>query len=851
MTPQDDICRRGMTRAEARRKARLEFGAPERYKDECRESSGLRLFDELRADLLYTARTLRKSPGFAGVVVLSLALGIGANTAIFSVLNGILLRPLPFRDQDRLVSIDEEMPRSTASIRAFRALPLMNVLLQREHVHSVEDMAALQYAVYQLIDVTEPEELRAGWVTANMCPFLGIQPVIGRCFTSEDEKNKAPVTMPTYGLWRRQFGGDPGIVGKPVALRDFEGNKRFTVIGVIPQSFQLIQSVDLLMPLSESRNYRERNSSWSPSVLIARLKPRIQPAQARAELLAMQRRMFPSEHEGAGGLRIVVLPVAEYLARQVKTGLLVLFCVVTLVLLITCANVANLILSRDAGRLREIAVRTSLGAARLRICRQLMTEALTLSLGGGLAGLAGSYWMVKGVKELAFARLPRVDDISIDWMVLAFTALISVASGLLFGLLPAIRLSRVDLATAMKAGGAGAIGGRHHQRVMNGLVVFEVALCAAALMSAGLLINTFIRLKGIDPGFRSDRLLVASLNSQGMSLPSTNSLYNDVLVRVRSIPGVEAATLTNYPPPYHIRSIQNFRRPEKSDVAGTGGPRANARVVSPGYFRTMGIRLLRGRDLEAGDAGTSRRAVVISSAMAHHYWPGEEPIGRTILLQEYRKEVAAEIVGVVSDVRQVGLRDEPEDQMYFSYAQVVAPGGQTLIVRAAGNPQTLAEVVKREIRAVDRNQSPRMTTMDKLLAAEVAEPRFYMIMLGAYGGLALTLTTLGIGGLVVFSVTRRRREIGLRISFGATRRGLLRMFATANLKLVVAGLMIGMPVSWGLSRYARTLLFEVTPTDPTTIALVLALLAGVSLAVSVATALRATTIEPASVLRHE
>jgi putative ABC transport system permease protein len=635
-------------------------------------------------------------------------------------------------------------------------------------------------------------------------------------------------------------------------LRDFEGNKRFTVIGVLPPTFRLAGKADLMMPLSESANYRSRNADWTPSLLIARLKPGIQPAQARAELTAMQRRLLPNNHEGAGGRRMVVLPLAEYFAQPVKTGLMILLCVVALVLLITCANVANLILSRDAGRLREIAVRTSLGAGRLRICRQLMTEALSLALAGGIAGLLFASWMVTGVKALAFARLPRIDEIGMDWRVLAFTAVISLTSGLLFGLAPALRLSRVDLAAAMKTGGAALTGDRHYQRMMSGLVVFEVALCAVALMSAGLLINTFFRLRGIDPGFRAERLLVASLSTQGMGRQSAIAFYDDVLAHVRSVPGVEEAGLTNYPPPYHVRSIQDFRRPEKSDAPGAGGPRANARVVSPGYFRTMGIRILRGRDFDAQDTANSRRAVIISSAMANHYWPGEEPLGRTIFLREYRKKVMADIVGVAGNVRQAGLRDESEDQMYFSYAQVQAPGSQTLIVRTGSDPQGFAGVIKREVRSVDRNQALFvLTTMDALLAGERGEPRFYMIILGAYGALALILTTLGLGGLVAFSVTRRTREIGLRISFGAPRAGLLRMFASGNLKLAAAGMAIGIPGSWAVTRYARTLLFEVTPADPATIGVVLALLAGVSIAVSVAAALRATTIEPADVLRHE
>jgi putative ABC transport system permease protein len=843
----EDLVRRGLAPADAARQARIEFGAAERYKEECRESRGLRLFHEFRGDLRYALRGLRKTPGFSAVVVLSLALGIGANTAMFSVVNGVLLRPMPYRDSGRLVSIREDMPD-----RTFRYLPYLQVLPRREELNSFEDVAAMQYAGYQLIDVSEPEELSGGWVTANLCPFLGVQPAIGRCFTPEDEASRAKVTLLSYALWQRQYGGDPGILGKSIPLRDFEGEKRFTVIGVLPPQFQFVQKADLMMPMSESPNYRDRNSSWTPSVVVARLKPRIEVGQARTELLAVQRRLFPNNHEGAGGRKIVVLPIAEYLAQTVKTGLVILLCVVALVLLITCANIANLILSRDCGRQREIAVRTALGAGRFRICRQLLTEAVTLALGGGVAGLIGAQWIVRGIKALAFARLPRIDEIGIDWKVLAYTGLITLASGMLFGLMPSLRLSRVDLADTMKSGGRSATGGKYQQKLMNGLVVFEVALCAVAMMGAGLLVNTFIRLKGIDPGFHSGRLLVASLNRRSSSPLSQTDFYGQVLAQVRSIPGIEAAALTNYPPPYHVRSIQDFRLPETSGVFGPGGPEANARAISPDYFRTMGIRLIRGRDFKAKEIANSRRSTVISEAMAKHYWPGQDPIGKTILLREYRKEVPADVIGVARDVRQSGLRDEPEDQMYFSYAQTDAPGNQTLIVRTAANPLSFVETIKREIRAVDRNQAFRiLKTMDMLMADEVAEPRFYMILLGGYGMLGLLLTALGIGGLVAFSVSRRTREIGLRISFGASRLALLRMFAAGNLRLVIAGLIIGVPGSYVVTRYARTLLYEVTPADPWTIAMVTAILGVVSISVAAVAAFRATTVEPASVLRHE
>jgi predicted permease len=845
-----DLLRSGLSQDEARRRARLEFGAPERYKEECRESRGLRVLDEFRADALYALRGIRRSPGFSAVVVLSLALGIGANTAMFSIVNGVLLRPLPFRDQDRLVWLGEEMPQSLSTLKAFRPSLPVNFWMHRDEFSSFEDMIAMDYAVYQLIDVPEPEELEAVWVTSNMCAFLGVQPVIGRCFTAEEERGRAQVALLSHSLWQRQFSGDPKVVGRAVAFKDYLGDKTVTVIGILPPQVRLRWNVDMWMPLSESPNYRRRDSWWSPSLTIARLKRGVDIRQARAELLSAQKRMLPGNYEGAGGREIRVLGLPDYLAQSIKPGLQVLVGVVALVLLITCANVANLLLSRGAGRLREIAVRASLGAGRIRICRQMLTEAATLALLGGAIGLAIANWMMKGVKALAMERLPRVDDIHMDWTVLGFTAVVSLVSGILFGLLPALRLSRLDLADAMKAGGAGAIGGRRHQRLMNGLVMLEIALCVIAMMGAGLLINTFIRLKSVDPGFRGDRVLVASLRPRP-GLEAATRLSGEMLQRVRSMPGVEEAGLTNYFPLLRVRSIRDFRIPGTSVASAAGSLRANSRVASPGYFRALGIPILRGRPFEETDHENSPRVIVVSEALAQRYWPGENPLGQVVLLSEGPRQSPAEIVGVARDVRQTGLRDQLDDMIYFNYTQT-ADGVQALIVRTRGDPAKMAAAVKSEVRSIDRNQTfRRLTTMSELLAGEFAEPRFYMVLLAAYGALALALTTIGVGGLVAYSVNRRTQEIGLRISFGATSSGLLRMFSAGVLKLAIAGLVVGIPSSVAVTRLMRGLLYGVEATDPATFAAVAVAIVAVSLAACGSAAFRATRVDPSIVLRHE
>jgi putative ABC transport system permease protein len=837
-----------VSREEAVRNARIEFGSQERFKEEARASRGLRMADELRADLRYAARGLRSSKGFAAVVVLSLALGIGANTAMFSVVNGVLLRPLPYKDQERLVAISEQVPESFFSLKgATMPPPSVNFLLHRDQIRSFDDVLAYDLASYQVVDAAEPEELQAGWVTANLCPLLGVKPVIGRCFTGEDLDQRAKIAVLSYGVWLRQFGGDPQALGRTIRLKNFSGTEGFTVIGVLPPGFTVIRKPDLWMPISQSQNFRSRNTSWTPAVTIAKLKPGLSVQAARTELLSMQRQMYPKANESSGGRQVIVLPIADYMAQTLKPGLAILLGAVGLILLITCANVANLLLSRGAVRAREIAVRESLGASRFRVCRQILTEALTLAALGGAAGLGAAYWVLQMVKELAGTRLPRVEEIGIDWRVLAFTALVSVLSGAFFGLLPALRLSRVDLVDAMKSGGAGAFGGTEQHRVMNLLLVFQTALCLIAMMGAGLLVNTFVRLTGIDPGFRSGGVIVASLNTP----PAAAPFLAQVMERVRVVPGVESVAATTNPPPFHVLSVQDFRRPGTADTFGPNSPRANMRVVTPDYFRTMSIPLLSGRSFNATDQAIAPHVAIVGSSLARHYWPGENPLGKTIILRAYRAETPVEIVGVAGDVRQAGLKAQPDDMLYLNYAQSVTPF-YTLLVRVNGGPEDFFSAIKQAARSVDKNQSLTMlTTMDRLLADEVAEPRFYMILLTAFGVLALALTMLGVGGLVAYAVSRRTREIGLRISFGAAPANLLRTFAWGSLKLVAAGVVLGAAGSWAVTRYTKSLLYEITPTDPATFAAVTVLLTGVSLAVCCAVALRATRVDPAIVLRHE
>ncbi len=437
----------------------------------------MRLLSEFRADLRQTVRGLRNKPGFAFVVVLSLALGIGANTAIFSVVDGVLLRPLPFKDSASLVAIEELQTRF--SLKEAHISPTVDFLYQRDQLHSFSDMLGMNAGDYQLAGAKQPEQLLGGSITSNFCAVLGVQPLLGRCLTAEEQAHRDPVAILSYNLWQRQFDGDPNILGKPVTIKEDAVDKAYSVVGVLPAQFRFpyvrfTETFDLWMP------YSRTSDEGGPSITIARLNPGVTVKQAHSELLAMQRRMFPDEYDGNGGAQIVVEPLVNLITGNVKPGLTILFAMVGLVLLITCANVAGLFLSRGSVQAREIAVRASLGAGRWRLCRQLVTESLTLALLGGAAGLLTGSWILHGIKLLAASRLPRLEEVGMNTTVLAFAASISILSGVLSGVLPGLRLSRVDLTTAMKAGGSGSIGGRGQQRTMNALVVFEVAVCVVS-----------------------------------------------------------------------------------------------------------------------------------------------------------------------------------------------------------------------------------------------------------------------------------------------------------------------------------------------------------------------------------
>jgi putative ABC transport system permease protein len=694
----------------------------------------------------------------------------------------------------------------------------------------------------KLVGEGEAQTLVVGPVTADMCTIFRIQPQIGRCFTADEESQEAPVVLLSHSFWHNRFGGDTAIVGRTLTLADESQNRILTIIGVMPERFRLFSlDYDAWMPAP----IKGEVIHWGQ--VLGRLKPGVDIRQALAEARTLQRRLLPQNHEGVGGMRIVVQTFQDHVARRVRPGLWILLSAAGLVLLIACANVASLLLGYGIERTREVAVRESMGASRARLCRQFFTESLALAFLGGSFGVAAAYWMLQGIRSVSVGWLPRLDEAQMTGSVFLFSVVASLMSAILFGLLPAIRLSRIDLVTAMKTGSAAAIGGRHQQTAMNYLVVFQTAVCMVAMMGAGLLVNTVIRLQNVDSGINpanAVKVHLSSPRSQGAA-----GFFREVLDRVQAVPGVKAAGTVNLLLPNAAAFEQDFRLPGMAP--GTYSLKAFRTTVSPGYFDAVGTSLRKGRIFDSRDRQSTTPVVVVSESLASKYWPDGDAPGKAIVVPFRNEERTLEIVGVVEDVRDSGLREQPRDHIYGVYTQGT-PLGTTLVVRTEGDPVAMITPLKEAIRSVDKDQAlDDFSTLEAHIGEMILEPRFFMILLGSFAAVALGLTALGVGGLAAYSVRRRTREIGLRIAFGATSAGLHRLFASATFKFVAAGLVMGAAASFALTQYFQSLLFGITPADPLTFAAVAAVLSVVALTSCALASRRATRIEPASVLRED
>jgi putative ABC transport system permease protein len=794
-------------------------------------------------DIRYSIRLLFKNKTVTLVALIALALGIGANTAIFSVINVVVLKALPYKDADRLVVIWERLKQVD---QVELAPDDYDSCIERSQ--SFTQIAATERANFNLTGNDDPVRLEGQRATANLFETLGVAPLLGRTFTDEEDRTNERVAVLSHALWQNRFAGDTQIVGREIAL----DGRAYTVIGIMPATFVYPAPINNSRPgeIWAPRSLATERQRHSHNLLtIGRLKPDVSWAQARAEFDNITRQRAQESAQG-NEHPVNLIPFPAQVGRQQRTALYVLAGAVGFVLLIACANVANLLLALAAGRRREIAVRLALGAARMRIMRQLLTESLLLSLLGGGIGLLLAVWLSTAIRALAVGQIPRAESIAVDGNVLAFTMLVSLATGLTFGLVPALQSSRADLNSALKDGtrGTTSSGGR---RVRGALVVTEVALSLVLLIGAGLVIKSFWRLQQVDPGFDSQNLLSVEVTLPAAKYPESHqrtAFFQQAVERISALPGVRAASVINSPPLSGRRNISVFPiegRPEPKGI--DDAPLADSRIISPDYFTMMGIPLLEGRALTDGDAQNAPKVTIISQAFATRFGAGENLVGKRLRIGDEWHTV----IGVVSDIRQSGLDEEAAPHVYISYRQF-GPTRAGLLVRTTGDPLRIVASVRAEIQRVDRDQPIyNVNSMTALMATAIAPRRLNLVLLGGFAVLALTLAAVGIYGVMANMVTQRTGEIGLRMALGAQPRDVLRLVIGHGLRLTLMGAAIGMTAAFALTRLMTSLLFGVSATDPTTFAGVAALLAAAALLACYLPARRAMKVDPMVALRCE
>ena len=829
----------------------------------------------LLADFRHGLTTLARRPWFTAIAVLTLALGIGANSAIFSVVSGVVLRPLPFKDPDRLMLLWESRPE-----QGMEQLPVSypNFTDWQARSRGFEGMAAFfsfNNTTFNLASGEEPERVQAAYVTGNLFPLLGVSPARGRGFLPEEDRpGAARVVLLSDGLWRRRFGSDPAIAGKAIQL-DGQG---YQVVGVMPRGFafpRFPRDADLWLPLSQEPNAGRQHSRGTKYLaVLARLQSGTSPGQAQVGMDALARGMEAQYGDVLRGIGVKVVPLQRQAAGDLKAALLVLLGAVGCVLLIACANVANLLLARGVGRRREIAIRAALGADSLRIVRLLLSESLILALLGGALGLLLALWGTDLLALLpynapSFTRPYQVspDQIGLDTRVLGFTLLLSLFTGVLFGLVPALQAARADLNEALRSSDAHATADFRRHPLRSVLVVAEIALACVLLIGAGLMVQSFRKLAEVPPGFATENLLTfeVGLPRARYSTPEQVGAFCDQLTaRLASLPGVRAAAAVEYLPLGGADEDTGFYVEGRPALSPAEMPHAHPRSVSPEYFRAMGFRLLEGRAFTAGDHTAGRKVAVINQTMARRFWPGEDPVGRRVALDFEAVKFfpdkppildlesgMREIVGVVADVRHAGLATEPVPEIYTPFAQRPARE-MSFVVRGAGDPARWAARFGHEVRSVDPNQAiSNLKTMDEVVAGSVARPRFNALLLGLFAALALILAMVGVYGVMSHSVGQRVREIGIRMTLGARRGELVGMVIKEALGYTAAGLALGAAGAAALSRVLSGLLFGISPTDPWTYAGVSVLLGAAALLASYLPARRATRVDPMSVLRCE
>ncbi|MFL6594190.1 MAG: ADOP family duplicated permease [Chthoniobacterales bacterium] len=837
----------GMSEEDALRAALVELGGIEQVKEQVRAGRTGFALETFMMDLRYGSRALVKKPGFTITAVVALALGIGANTAIFSVINGVLLRSLAYPHPDRIVMVwERSIPRNADR----NVVAPANFLDWQQQSTSFEQMAAVADLRVNLAGgAGEPEEIKAQYVSHEFFPILGVQPITGRFFLPDEDRvgNELFVIL-SYQLWQTRFGRDPAIVGKEATI----GGRQRTIVGVMPPGFHFLDNeVKVWMPLAldPALDYRGKSGRYLSTV--ARLKPGVTVRQAQAEMSGIARQLEQAYPKFNTGWTVNVLPVHEQVTGEIRPILLVLLAAVASVLLIACANVANLLLARAAARQRELALRAALGASRLRLVRQMLTESVLLALTGGVVGVFLAYWGIHALVAFGPDNIPRLQEINLDPRVLAFTFGISLVTGVLFGLVPALQASRPDLNDALKEGSRGSTGGRSG-RLRNTFVVAEVSLALVLLICAGLMIRSFMRLQSVNTGFVADNVLTLRVQLPKKKYAEPHQVidfFKQAQERIAAIPGVQSVGAISYLPLTGPAARDGFKIVGQPDPAPGQEPPCEVRVVTPSYFQAMGIPLLKGRLLDDHD-GKEPHVLLINETLARRYFPNEAPVGKRISVTWFKDEVD-EIVGVVGDIHEGALNKEPEPAIYWPHPREPY-SGMTLVVRAQGDAARFSSAVPKEIRALDPEQPVAdVRTMEQVIAKSIARPRFNTLLLSIFAAIALVLASVGLYGVMNYSATQRIHEVGIRMALGATRADIMRLVVGNGMTLTLIGIAIGAAASWGLTRLMQSFLFGIGTTDAVTFVGVSLLLIAVALVANYIPARRATRVNPTVALRYE
>jgi putative ABC transport system permease protein len=804
-------------------------------------------------DLLFGLRMMGKRPGFTLVAALTLALGIGANTAIFSVVNAVLLNPFPYREPDKIVrlfvtSVNDNDP-------GIKSVSYPDFLDYRAQNQVFTQTAVIDATSLTLMGSEEPERIQCALVSASLFPLLGIQPVLGRAFLpEEDQPQGAPVVILGYGLWQRRFGSSASIIGQNITLT---GN-RYTVIGVLPAEFKMPSQLmgvgrpyDVWMPVGPSARQRSRGQHRFEAY--ARLKSGVTLARAQDDLSLIASRLaaqYPDSNKDKG---LGLVPLRELAVRDSRTVLFILLGAVSFVLLIACANVANLLLARAAARQKEIAIRMAMGAGRARIIRQMLTESVLLAVLGGGAGLLLALWGADAFAALHPGGLPRLDEVGIDGRVLGFTFGISLLTGLVFGLAPALQASKSDLLVTIKEGSGQIASSAGSRRIRGLLVISEVALSLVLLIGAGLLINSFWRLQQVNPGIQPDHLLTLRLTlpqNDYRDNQQASHFYQQLLARFGAMPGVESAGAVTILPLGGGFSCDSFTRDDRPAPPGQE-PCAEYRSVTPGYFKTMGIALVHGREFTERDLRAAPPVAVINETMARRFFADVNPIGMRIT-PDTGERISREIVGVVRDVKHFGLDKEAGAELYVPYFQDAWARSMTIVLRTSGDPASLSSAARREVWALDKNLPvANIQTMEQLLARSIAEPRFRTLLLGLFASVALLLAASGIYGVMSYAVTQRTPEIGIRMALGASTADVLKLVVGHGMILTLIGVTLGLGAAFTLTRWLKSLLFGISATDPLTFTVIALLMMAVALVACWIPARRATRVDPMVALRYE